>query len=371
MRRRSDLDRLAADIAEDKLLLGKSYEELARKYAVAASTLNTYLNGWLKEGRFQLIDSAAAKTARVGRHDDRLAERLCKETNIWSARVVDVSGAELAYSDSHLDPNTQTAAYSAADALHWSLGEAAATVLQDKLRENIAVGVASGRAVAFTIMCLREKAPKTLSSVRVLSLCGGARVGPWATPSPLGRDLDADANVFDLANLLGVPPSNRQLAEAPISVKNGRRLRTKGFLNIALLGFGVVNSGHHFLQHLGHLGLTEMEEPLRRITSYYAAQPQLRDRVAEIGHRLYAAGPERDLPDGFAEAIAAVNEVVVAFDPAQLKKATEFVLVAGGAQKVSALLALLRGEWPEVPIDVGHTTLVTDTWTAGEMLSRL
>jgi DNA-binding transcriptional regulator LsrR (DeoR family) len=371
MRRRSDLDRLAAEIAEDKLLRGKSYEELSRKYAVAASTLNAYLNGWLKEGRFQLIDSAAARTARVGRHDDRLAERLCRETNVWSARVVEVSGAELAYSDGHLDPNTQATAYSAADALHWALGEAAATVLQDKLRENISLGVASGRAVAFTIMCLREKGPKTLNTVRVVSLCGGARVGPWATPSPLGRDLDADANAFDLANLLGVAPANRQLAEAPISAKSGRQLRTKGFLNLALLGFGVVNSGHHFLQHLGHLGLTEMEEPLRRITDYYAAKPQLRDRVAEIGHRLYPAGPRRDFPDGLIDAIAAVNDVVVAFDPAQLKKATECILVAGGAQKVSALLSLVRGEWPESPIDVGHTTLVTDTWTAGELLSRL
>lgn len=371
MRRRSDLDRQAAEIAEDKLLRGKSYEELARKYAVAASTLNTYLNGWLKEGRFQLIDNAAAKTARVGRQDDRLAERLCRETNIWSARVVDVSGAELAYSDGHLDPNTQVAAYSAADALHWSLGEAAATVLQDKLRENISLGVASGRAVAFTIMCLREKGPKTLSNMRIVSLCGGARVGPWATPSPLGRDLDADANVFDLANLLGVPPSNRQLAEAPISVKSGRRLRMKGFLNLALLGFGVVNSGHHFLQHLGQLGLIEMEEPLRRITNHYAAHPHLRDRVAEIGHRLYLAGPKRDFPDGLAEAIAAVNQVVVAFEPAQLKKASEFILVAGGAQKLTALLALIRGEWPEAPVDVGHVTLVTDAWTAEQMLARL
>ena len=132
-----------------------------------------------------------------------------------------------------------------------------------------------------------------------------------------------------------------------------------------------MNSGHHFLQHLGQLGLTEMEEPLRRITAYYAAEPHVRDRVAEIGHRLYVAGPRRDFPDGLAEAIAAVNDVVVAFDPEQLKKATEFILVAWGAQKVSALLALVRGEWPEVPIDVGHTTLVTDSWTAGEMLSRL
>jgi DNA-binding transcriptional regulator LsrR (DeoR family) len=370
MRRKSELERYAAAITEDKLLRGKSYEELSRVYGVAPSTLNTYVNRWVREGRFQLIDRAAARTARVVRHDDRLAERLCKETNVWAARVVEVSGAELAYSESHFRSESQAAAYSAADALHWSLGEAAATVLHDKLHENIALGVASGRAAAFTIMSLRERGPKPLPRMRIVSLCGGARVGPWA-PSPLGRDLDADANVFDLANLLAVPPGSRELAEAPISVKNGRRLRTKGFLNVALLGFGVLNSGHHFLQHLGQLGLTEMEEPLRQITNFYSARPYLLERVAEIGHRLYAAGPASDLPDGLLEAVAAVNAVVVAFDPAQLRKATEFILVAGGAQKVSALLSLVRGEWSESPIDVGHTTLVTDSWTAGEMLSRL
>jgi hypothetical protein len=145
----------------------------------------------------------------------------------------------------------------------------------------------------------------------------------------------------------------------------------KGFLNLALLGFGVVNSGHHFLQHLGQLGLIELEEPLRRITGHYATKPPLRDRVAEIGHRLYLAGPRRDFPSDLIDAIAAVNQVVVALEPGQLQQASEFILVAGGAQKVTALLSLIRGEWPDTPVDVGHTTLVTDTWTAGEMLSRL
>ena len=75
----------------------------------------------------------------------------------------------------------------------------------------MAIGVSSGRGVGFLVMGLAdiaEERPFLLrgyQSIRIESLCGGARVGAWAVPTV--RALDADENVFQLSSILGVPRS--------------------------------------------------------------------------------------------------------------------------------------------------------------------
>lgn len=386
MRKKDTVDELDANalaIATELLLRrveGRrvSLRELAKQYHTTASTLHRRLAKWAEERRFELVDRLdGGTTARALGRDSGLEQRLVEGTKLLRARVVRISGAEAAYTEEYLeDPGAQCAlkAYRAGDALHRTLAEETAKYFFEHLRRDMTIGLASGRGVGFTIERLRElvenNPPWTRGndSIRLVSLCGGARVGTWATPTD--RDLDADENVFVLATALNVPQDNVSYMGGWISMDRDRPEQElpRYELDLALIGLGQLNTRHHFFHHYGELQLGAVKEPLQRIKHWQSNNPALLHRVGEIGHRVFPVGGTEGLPEDLLEAIQEINKFIRAVPGETIGQAREAILVAAGAQKATVLSQLAKGMWSEAPIDPRGLTLITDAWTAEEIL---
>lgn len=376
-----NLDKVALEIARQRLLQGLSYKELARLYFTSPSTIHRRLTTWLQENRFVLQDKLASqKTALVIGKDDKLAEELVRRSGIWRARVAQISGVEAAYTEQYLaEPESEAAqtAFKAADDLHRCLGEVAAEIILNSLRKNMTIGISSGRGVGFTVEALAEIIRKTPSwvngyeSTTLISLCGGVHAGKWGQNSAVSRDFDADENVFALATALKIPRKNiTYISGPPVTRANDRGgSRQKLNLDIAVIGLGQLNTRHHYFRDIIELKLNSDSDPIQKIMDWQGKDPALCDSLAEIVMKLYP-NSSKNLPPDFLKAVQEVNQTILSVSPAKIKNAAEVVLIAGGRQKVEALCGLLNGEYPEAPIDKRNLTLVTDAWTAGAILKR-
>lgn len=361
-----ELERNAREIAARRLLDQVSYRDLGRQYGYAPSTIHRRLTRWLEQGRFELVDRHEGGARLLG-YDEELENALVRRTSVWRARVAYVAGAEASTTETYLGVPTSTevqTAFKAADDLHRALGQACASqVLVHQLRRGIRIGVSSGRGVAYTVDSLVDNPwAGGFEGIHVVSLCSGAKVGSWR-----GRDrrsLDADENAFALATALGVPEQNVTL----MGDAAGEGDVQWDFVapNVILAGMGCLNTGHHLLRPRARLG--RMAEPLSRIERAQARDPDLKFAVGEIGHRLF---PLRDgLPPHLLEAIDDVNALVRSAPPQVFQNAEVVILVAGGAQKVDPLAQLVTGRTP-APIDLRNLILVTDAWTAQQLLVRV
>lgn len=374
------LESRALEIATDYLLGEMSFRELSAKYSWAPSTIHRYVKKWLREGRFDLIDTQGT-SARVVSLDERLREELCSQTMLWRARIAQIAGADAAYSEKYLSKAASEAAilaYKAGDELHKALAEVAAEQFLSRLRPNITIGLASGRGVGFTIMKLAELGEKQpsefqgLDSIRLVSLCGGGHVGTWVTP--INRDLDADQNAFVLGSIFRTPKTNLHYMGGWISLDTEQAQEEVAFphhLELTLVGMGQLNTGHHFFHHYGDVQLGALGAPLQTIKDWQKRDPTLLFRIAEIGHRLFPVGGVEGLPQEMLDAVDQVNQRILAVPEQKLTEATEVIMVAGGAQKVHALSMLVSGRCPEAPIDITKLTLVTDAWTATEIIRTI
>lgn len=362
-----DLERNAQEIARKRLLDQASFRDLGRHYGYAPSTIHRRLMRWLQEGRFELIDRHEGGAPRLLGYDEDLENALVRKTSLWRARVAYVAGAEAATTDSYLG-NLQSlevqAAYKAADDLHRALGQACASqVLVHQLRRGIRVGVTSGRGVAYTVDALVDNPwAGGFEGVQVVSLCSGSKVGSWQGKDR--RSLDADENAFALAVALGAPEEHVTLMGD--AAAGGEVQWDFVGPNVIVAGLGCLNTGHHLLRPRARLG--SMAEPLSRIERYQARDPQLKFAVAEIGHRLF---PVHDgLPGYLLDAINDVNSLVRAAPPQVFQNAEVAMLVAGGAQKLDPLVRLVTGT-TSAPIELRNLILVTDAWTAQQILMRV
>ena len=191
-----DLDGEALEIAAKYLLDRWTLKQLASRYHRSPATLHRRLSKWLDDGRFELVDTRTAESVpRVVGIDERLSEALSGRTHIWRAHVAVVEGVGDAYSGNYLMPNDSAEghrAFEAHDRLHQALGQAASSYFATRLRRGMTIGVSSGRGVGFLIMglaVLAQERPSLLrgyQSIRIESLCGGARVGAWAVPYRAG-----------------------------------------------------------------------------------------------------------------------------------------------------------------------------------------
>ena len=117
-----DLDGEALDIATRYLLDRWTLKQLAGTYHRSPATLHRRLAKWLDDGRFELVDTRAARTSpRVVGIDERLSEALSGRTRIWRAQVAMVEGVGDAYSEDYLRPDGSVEAnraFEAHDRLH-------------------------------------------------------------------------------------------------------------------------------------------------------------------------------------------------------------------------------------------------------------
>lgn len=361
------LERNAGQIAAKRLLEGVPYRDLARQFGYAPSTIHRRLSGWLRDGRFGIVDYHDTGGPRLLGYDEGLENELSRRTPLWRARVAHVIGAEAATTDRYLGnpqhPEVQEA-YKAADDLHRALGQACASqVLVHQLRRGMRIGVSSGRGAAYAVDALVDHPwAGGFEGIHVASLCSGARVGSWS-----GRDrrsLDADENAFALAAALRVPEDQVALMGDAAEGVGTRWDFTP--VNLVLAGMGCLNTSHHLLRSRARSGA--IAEPLGRIEQYQAQHPELRFAAAEIAHRLF---PVRDnIPPQFLEAIEESNSLVVAAPAETMRNAEVMILVAGGAQKVDALVRLVTGQ-TNAPVELRNLILVTDAWTAQQIVARV
>ena len=376
------LDRFALEIARRNKLEGESLQKLASIFPAGATTLHRKLKGWLEEGRFDLIDkwtgqptTSQAATAI----DEPLGERLALGTAIRRARVARLTGVEAAAGDDyrvHSASDRGQAAYQAGDYLHRALGDVAARFLCDRLRPNMTIGLASGRGVALTVDRLEDMAKDRrewmsgYQDVRIFSLSGGSWMGTWAMP--FNRPLDADANVFHLGTILHVSPDIRTYVGSWLLA--GERAAEQAsyqgvHLDLAIVGIGQLNTGHHFLRPDAALQLESMSSALATIREFQDKEGDDQASIADICHVLFYVGTGQP-HDRLIEAINELNNVMSTPPRKTLESAEEVILVAGGAQKEEALYHFIKGNCRDAPIDPGRVTLITDSWTAERILER-
>ena len=377
-----DLDGEALEIATRYLLDRWTLKQLASRYHRSPATLHRRLAKWLDDGRFELVDTSAAEaTPRVVGIEERLSEILSARTHIWRAHVAVVEGVGDAYSDDYLMPDGSAEAnraFEGHDRLHQALGQAASSYFATRLRRGMTIGVSSGRGVGFLIMglaVLAQERPSLLrgyQSIRIESLCGGARVGAWAVPTV--RALDADENVFQLSSILGVPRSGVTYMRGWIS---GERRPEAGDasmgspLDMGLVGLEVLNTRHQFfLHHDQNVQLGAIAPYIETLKELQSEDDTLLDSVAGIAHHFFATG-QREYPDHLLEAVEGINREVLVVPPERIHTAAEVIMVAGGAQKLNALVDLVGGQCQGAPVDLDNLTVITDAWTAERVLERL
>ena len=374
------LDQFALEIARRNKLEGESLQKLSKIFPAGATTLHRKLKGWLEEGRFELTDKRSGQTTALqSAIDEPLGERLARETAIRRARVVHLTGVEAAAGEDYrmqaADAKAQ-AAFHAGDYLHLALGDVAARFLIDRLRPHMTIGLASGRGVALTVDRLEDLAKDRrewmsgYQGVKICSLSGGSWMGTWAMP--FNRPLDADANVFHLGTILHVAPGIRTYIGSWLLA--GERVAEQPshegvHLDLAIVGIGQLNTGHHFLRPDAALQLESMGNALATIREFQDKEGDRHASIADICHVLFYVGAGQP-PDQIAKAISELNDAMSTAPRKTLESAEEVILVAGGAQKEEALYHFIKGNCRDAPIDPARVTLITDSWTANRILER-
>ncbi|PKB64182.1 MAG: hypothetical protein BZY80_03535 [SAR202 cluster bacterium Io17-Chloro-G2] len=374
------LDRFALEIARRNKLEGESLQKLAGIFPAGATTLHRKLKGWLEEGRFELTDKWSGQTTALqAAIDEPLGERLARETGIRRARVAHLTGVDAAAGEDYRQPagdERAQAAYQAGDHLHRALGDVAARFLIDRLRPQMTIGLASGRGVALTVDRLEDLAKDRrewmsgYQGVKIFSLSGGSWMGTWAIP--FNRPLDADANVFHLGTILHVSPGIRTYIGSWLLA--GERVADQPsyegvHLDLAIVGIGQLNTGHHFLRPDAALQLESMSHALASIREFQDKDGDRHASIADICHVLFYVGAGQP-PDQITNAISELNSAMSTAPRQVLQSAEEVILVAGGAQKEEALYHFVKGNCRDAPIDPARVTLITDSWTANRILER-
>ena len=378
-----DLDGQALEIASKYLLDRWTLKQLSSKYHRSPATLHRRLTKWLDSGRFELTDTRTEESVpRVVGINDRLSDALSGRTHIWRAHVAVIDGVVDAYSENYLGPDDSAEAqraFEAHDRLHLALGQVASSYFASRLRRGMTIGVSSGRGVGFLVMGLAdiaEERPFLLrgyQSIRIESLCGGARVGAWAVPTV--RALDADENVYQLSSILGVPRSGVTYMRGWISGERRPDMERDASagppLDMALVGLEVLNTRHQFfLHHDQNVQLGAIAPYIETLKELLSEDDTLLDSVAGIAHHFFATG-RREYPHRLVQAVDGINREVLVVLPERIRTAAEVIMVAGGAQKLNALVDLLGGRCPGAPVDLDNLTLITDAWTAERVLERL
>jgi len=212
---------------------------------------------------------------------------------------------------------------------------------------------------------------KGFESARLVSLCGGAHIGMCESSNR--RDFDADENIFTLASLLKVPRRNISYMIGPVSSSQSiteRWPRTRLNLDLAVIGLGQLSTRHHYFRDYNELQLKALSGPIHELIELQTRDPEQAGCIAEIVLRLYPTNRTKLAPE-YNEAINKTNSTIVAVPTESLKKAGEIMLIAGGMQKLAALSGILKGECPGAPIEKTSLTLITDAWTAEQLLKRI
>jgi DNA-binding transcriptional regulator LsrR (DeoR family) len=356
-----------------------SRQQIARATGKSLQTIARLLKAGRERSLWRLVVQPEGQIADLAPLNEELADQIRRDTEIPNTLVVKISEVDDAYTTDYLSPIEEKwkKAFSASDSLHNQLGKSAARYFLDRIRNKFVVGVSSGRGVMYTATAVCDliergmKPPKELQDLCILALSGGSKVTPWANQKDL---LDADSAAFELAKGLTDPRENVVYIPGPFSADNpelylrdlNSALEEAGRMDIAILGLGVLNSGHSLFR-LPPSQTRPIQKQLDILRQEQTNNSELLTCLADIGLRLFWAGNGK-APEPVASAIEAINSHLVTVSEAALKRTREIILVAAGHQKLPALRTLCYEEELKIPIRTESLTLVTDEWTAKKLL---
>jgi DNA-binding transcriptional regulator LsrR (DeoR family) len=356
-------------------------------------TISRIMNSGRTNGWWQLKVLPLGKTSETT-IDEALSRQLRQKTVFTNAIVVNCRNVDGAQHD-ELPPNEaeRPGAYIDSDILHLQISRHAASYLAGRLGHGYKVGIGSGRASTYTadFFCKDARAGKVrrLVEVAIFSLVGGVRDVRWSQElAPEFKDvpanLDADEGASLLAEALHVQrESYLHLVNLPISISTNdlpavvKAIANHLFempdrLDMMISGIGVLNTGHHFIDHCQGAGLAAISDDLQKLQQLQSKDPAMLESIGEVCHRLFWCG-DGPTPHKVQKIIRQVNSKVIAVPFKVINEAKELLLVAGGRQKLPVLTRLSKtasSDAAQVPFRVDRITLVTDSWTARKILER-
>lgn len=229
--------------------------------------------------------------------------------------------------------------HSSREQLHLSLGQAAAALLENVIRDNHTVAVAAGRSVAAVAESLSWFQRKNVTFVPAVGGWGAGAVRWHANSNAriMGEKLKGKFLFLNAPAIVGA----RETRDALVREKeiDGVLERARN-ADLAVVGIGQVSEEAAIVRS-GFFGRDELEE-VRRL------------------------GAVANLNTSFMDAHGNVLEVgsesrMIGLSASDLRNIPKVVAVAGGEDKVPAITALLRGRW----ID----SLITDVRTAELILA--
>jgi DNA-binding transcriptional regulator LsrR (DeoR family) len=278
------------------------------------------------------------------------------------------------------DERQRRQAYSDSDRLHRRLGGLAAQHVWARIQDGNCIAVAGGRAPAYTVETLERMvgAQWRLGRIQVVSLSARFGEKEWGTDDAQ-RKFDADDLLDRLGGSLAKDyqpwPVEFALASQPereapdIIAKRAPQLAEGPWgepplPDIALFGVSVVHAGHPLLAPPNKAYTKGIEPILEDMRQQLGGEAF----IADVCTYHWVAGEETSSNFREQSSIASrLNEVCIAISPNKLDQAKEKILVAGGAQKYPAILALLKSD-SDLP---RPTTLVTDQAIAERLIRAL
>jgi deoxyribonucleoside regulator len=218
--------------------------------------------------------------------------------------------------------------------LRTGIGLAASEYLRKTIQKDQKIGIGWGRTLFETIVMLRESDQR---KVNVIPLIGGiGDLSPFFQVNELARRL---ANAFDGTYRQFYAPA---FVEDSITLE--KLLKTQEILQAvelwSHLDVAIVGIGHVGFQHISSMFFADHISPRR------LAQLEAKGAVGDICARFLDINGNQILP----------GMEVIGINLTQLKAIPEVIAIAGGIEKVRAVLGALRGGY--------ITTLVTDASTA-------
>lgn len=276
------------------------------------------------------------------------------------------------------------------DRVHRDIGYAMARELGNHIDDDTIVGIGSGRGPYYTVEGARKLTRLSRERVTLMSLTGD--VYPQAHQGELNALLDADFHTALFSTSFSKPITQRMISST-IAHLEVDAVRKKTWLDpdeyqkhtptVAIVGVGVLKNHHRFYREVAQTSadaprkhvlepIREFLVELKKFSDNYSTNTY--SPVADVCNRLmFVESPTHAIASKdesrIRMLIEATNTRLLTIDPQQLADIRGLLLVAGTAEKATAIRKLLfDGEnQPGAP---RIRTVCTDTATANIILNR-
>ena len=222
-----------------------------------------------------------------------------------------------------------------------SLGAAGAVYLNDIIDDNNIIGVAWGRTMLKLATHLTKTSKKNISVVQLVGATNSENAA-----------IQSDEITRIIANKLGGTP---QFMYAPTFVRNEETKKALMSEESIKSSFNMMNKCHIIINSVGEL---KQDPPLSGML--YPSQTEL-DNLIELGTVGNTCRRYYDINGKIIN--TSINSTVMGIEIEDLKKIPTVVAIAGGDEKVLAILGALRGGFLNV--------LITDDETASSLLKKV